>query len=89
MLINDCARIRGHKHIDKNYFTMVYFFNLSHKYSTMVHKNVTMSDKVCVVFADVYQNAQNDPTGRPTPLPEVPGFSSRTLFNTIIVNCML
>ena len=34
-----------------------------------------MSDNVCVVFADVYQNAQNDPTGRPPPLPKVPGCS--------------
>jgi len=44
-----------------------------------------MSDEVCFVFADVYQNVQNDQTGRPPPLPKVPGF----FFKNNIVICML
>jgi len=47
------------------------------------------ASNVVHVAADVYKNAQNDPTGSPTPLPKVPGFSSKTTLITIIEICML
>jgi len=89
LLINDCARIRGHKHIDKYiYFTMIYF-NLSHKYSTMVHKMSLCLIK-CVLCLQMYTKMHK--TTQPDahrPYQRCQAFPLRTTFYTIIVICML